>query len=35
MDTKTDVLREYYERVGEVNNVVFSCGAILEDDGLD
>ncbi|MCP4609102.1 MAG: glycosidase [Planctomycetes bacterium] len=25
--------REYYERVGDVNNVVFSCGAILEDDG--
>jgi predicted GH43/DUF377 family glycosyl hydrolase len=24
--------REYYERVGDVNNVVFSCGAILEDD---
>jgi len=22
--------REYYERVGDVNNVVFSCGAILE-----
>ena len=25
--------REYYERVGDVSNVVFSCGAILEDDG--
>lgn len=25
--------KEYYERVGDVNNVVFSCGAILEDDG--
>lgn len=25
--------REYYERVGDVGNVVFSCGAILEDDG--
>lgn len=25
--------REYYERVGDVNNVVFSCGVILEDDG--
>ncbi len=24
--------REYFERVGDVNNVVFSCGAILEDD---
>jgi len=24
--------REYYERVGDVNNVVFSCGAILEDN---
>ena len=24
--------KEYYERVGDVNNVVFSCGAILEDD---
>ncbi|TFG87537.1 MAG: hypothetical protein E4H18_03420 [Hyphomicrobiales bacterium] len=23
--------REYYERVGDVNNVVFSCGAIMED----
>lgn len=25
--------REYYERVGDVDNVVFSCGAILEKDG--
>jgi len=25
--------REMYERVGDVDNVVFSCGAILEDDG--
>lgn len=25
--------REYYERVGDVPNVVFSTGAILEDDG--
>lgn len=25
--------REYYERVGDVNNVVFSCGAIVEDNG--
>jgi len=25
--------REYYERVGDIGNVVFSCGAILEDDG--
>ncbi|MDH4239865.1 MAG: hypothetical protein OEW48_09900 [Phycisphaerae bacterium] len=25
--------REYYERVGDVNTVVFSCGAILGDDG--
>jgi len=25
--------REYYERVGDVGNVVFSCGALLEDDG--
>ncbi|MCE5198547.1 MAG: glycoside hydrolase family 130 protein [Armatimonadota bacterium] len=25
--------REYYERVGDVGNVVFSCGAILEDGG--
>jgi predicted GH43/DUF377 family glycosyl hydrolase len=24
--------REYYERVGDVPNVVFSCGAIMEDD---
>lgn len=27
--------QEYYERVGDVNNVVFSCGAILEDDGQE
>lgn len=27
--------KEYYERVGDVNNVVFSCGAILEDDGIE
>jgi len=25
--------REYYERVGDVGNVVFSCGTILEDGG--
>ena len=25
--------REYYERVGDVSNVVFSCGAVMEDDG--
>lgn len=25
--------RELYERVGDVGNVVFSCGAIVEDDG--
>ncbi len=25
--------REYYERVGDAGNVVFSCGAIMEDDG--
>lgn len=25
--------RELYERVGDVGNVVFACGAILEDDG--
>ncbi|MFC2076780.1 glycosidase [candidate division KSB1 bacterium] len=25
--------REEYERVGEVGNVVFPCGAIVEDDG--
>ncbi len=25
--------REYYERVGDVNNVVFTCGAVLEEDG--
>ncbi|MBU0754600.1 MAG: hypothetical protein KJ645_05640, partial [Planctomycetes bacterium] len=24
--------REYHERVGDVNNVVFSCGAIYEPD---
>lgn len=24
--------REYYERVGDIPNVVFSCGAILEED---
>ncbi|MBF0429655.1 MAG: glycoside hydrolase family 130 protein [Fibrobacteria bacterium] len=24
--------RKYYERVGDVNNVVFGCGAILEDN---
>lgn len=24
--------REYYERVGDIGNVVFSCGAILEED---
>lgn len=23
--------REYYERVGDINNVVFSCGALYED----
>ncbi len=27
--------REYYERVGDVNNVVFSCGALLEEDGKE
>ena len=27
--------REDYERIGDVNNVVFSCGAILEDDGKE
>jgi len=27
--------RKYYERVGDVNNVVFSCGAILEDDSQE
>jgi len=25
--------REYYERVGDIGNVVFSCGALLEDGG--
>jgi predicted GH43/DUF377 family glycosyl hydrolase len=25
--------REDYERIGDVNNVVFACGAIVEDDG--
>ncbi len=25
--------REYYERIGDVGNVVFACGAIVEDDG--
>lgn len=25
--------REPYERIGDVNNVVFSCGAVVEDDG--
>jgi len=25
--------REFYERVGDVNNVVFPCGAIFEPDG--
>jgi len=25
--------REHYERVGDVGNVVFACGAIVEDDG--
>ena len=25
--------REDYERVGDVGNVVFACGAIVEDDG--
>ncbi|UCH09835.1 MAG: glycoside hydrolase family 130 protein [Fidelibacterota bacterium] len=25
--------REYYERVGDLPNLVFSCGAILESDG--
>lgn len=25
--------RELYERVGDVGNVVFTCGAIVEDDG--
>ena len=24
---------EYYERVGEVPNVVFTCGTVLEKDG--
>jgi predicted GH43/DUF377 family glycosyl hydrolase len=25
--------RERYERVGDVGNVVFACGAIVDDDG--
>ena len=25
--------REDYERIGDVGNVVFPCGAIVEDDG--
>jgi predicted GH43/DUF377 family glycosyl hydrolase len=25
--------REPYERIGDINNVVFSCGAIVEDNG--
>jgi predicted GH43/DUF377 family glycosyl hydrolase len=25
--------REEYERIGDVGNVVFPCGAIVEDDG--
>ena len=25
---------ERYERVGDINNVVFSCGAVVEDDGM-
>jgi len=25
--------REYYERVGDVGNIVFACGTILEDEG--
>jgi len=25
--------REFYERIGDVNNVVFACGAIIEPDG--
>ena len=25
--------REYYERMGDVNNVVFACGALVEPDG--
>ena len=24
--------REVYERIGDINNVVFACGAIVEDD---
>lgn len=24
--------REYYERIGDINNLIFSCGAISEDD---
>ncbi len=26
--------REDYERIGDVGNVVFACGAIVEDDGM-
>lgn len=26
--------REMYERVGDVGNVVFACGAVIEDDGV-
>jgi len=26
--------REYYERIGDINNLIFSCGAIVEDDIL-
>jgi predicted GH43/DUF377 family glycosyl hydrolase len=26
--------RERYERIGDVGNLIFSCGAILEDDGV-
>jgi len=26
--------REDYERIGDVGNVVFACGAIIEDDGM-
>lgn len=25
--------REDYERIGDIGNVVFACGAIVEDDG--
>ena len=25
--------REDYERIGDINNVVFACGAVVEDDG--